>query len=143
MFTIISIHYGAILVSLSIFWVFGPQGLKLEFPGAFSDPIIKPLFEFDWHTYLCTKKRVSHVTPFLISFIYTNAVFVDLASECSHPLLTHAKRTNMIEHASCRYMTKSFVSSSYRFKNRLIPNKTDVQNKEDCSKFISLVLQYV
>ncbi|XP_003976705.1 probable inactive peptidyl-prolyl cis-trans isomerase-like 6 [Takifugu rubripes] len=33
------------------------EGLKLEFSDAFSDPIIKPLFEFDWHTYLCNKKR--------------------------------------------------------------------------------------
>lgn len=73
MFTFISTHYGAILVSLIIFWVFGRQGLKLEFPDAFLDPIIKPLFEFDWHTYLCNKKRVSHVMPFSIRYIYTHA----------------------------------------------------------------------
>lgn len=50
-----------------IFFVFniiylGPQGLKQEFPDAFSDPKIQPLFEFDWHIYLCSKKRVGHVT---------------------------------------------------------------------------------
>lgn len=73
MFSIISIHYGAILVSLTIFWVLGRQGLNLEFPDAFSDPIIKPLFEFEWHTYLCNKKRVSHVIQFLIRYIYTHA----------------------------------------------------------------------
>lgn len=36
------------------------QGLKQKFPEAFLDPKIQPLLEFDWHTYLCDKKRVSH-----------------------------------------------------------------------------------
>lgn len=35
-----------------------PQGLKQQFPEAFLDPEIRPLFEFEWHTYLCTKKQV-------------------------------------------------------------------------------------
>ncbi|XP_018528133.1 LOW QUALITY PROTEIN: probable inactive peptidyl-prolyl cis-trans isomerase-like 6 [Lates calcarifer] len=33
------------------------EGLKQKFPEAFLDPKIRPLLEFDWHTYLCNKKR--------------------------------------------------------------------------------------
>lgn len=39
---------------------YAPQGLKQKFPEAFLDPKIQPLLEFDWHTYLCDKKMVSH-----------------------------------------------------------------------------------
>ncbi|XP_040920601.1 probable inactive peptidyl-prolyl cis-trans isomerase-like 6 [Toxotes jaculatrix] len=33
------------------------EGLKQKFPEAFLDPKIQPLLEFDWHTYICNKKR--------------------------------------------------------------------------------------
>uniref|UniRef100_A0A3Q4N2E1 Peptidyl-prolyl cis-trans isomerase n=1 Tax=Neolamprologus brichardi TaxID=32507 RepID=A0A3Q4N2E1_NEOBR len=33
------------------------EGLKQQFPAAFLDPEIRPLFEFEWHGYLCDKKR--------------------------------------------------------------------------------------
>ncbi|KAM4522469.1 putative inactive peptidyl-prolyl cis-trans isomerase-like 6 [Odontesthes bonariensis] len=33
------------------------EGLKQKFPDDFLDPKIQPLLEFDWHTYLCNKKR--------------------------------------------------------------------------------------
>ncbi|KAM8726609.1 putative inactive peptidyl-prolyl cis-trans isomerase-like 6 isoform 2-T2 [Acanthopagrus schlegelii] len=33
------------------------KGLKQKFPEAFLDPKIQPLFELDWHNYLCDKKR--------------------------------------------------------------------------------------
>uniref|UniRef100_A0A3P8QLB5 PPIase cyclophilin-type domain-containing protein n=1 Tax=Astatotilapia calliptera TaxID=8154 RepID=A0A3P8QLB5_ASTCA len=33
------------------------EGLKLQFPTAFLDPEIRPLFEFEWHGYLCDKKK--------------------------------------------------------------------------------------
>uniref|UniRef100_A0A3Q1IM26 PPIase cyclophilin-type domain-containing protein n=1 Tax=Anabas testudineus TaxID=64144 RepID=A0A3Q1IM26_ANATE len=33
------------------------EGLKQKFPDVFLDPIIKPLLEFDWRTYLNDKKR--------------------------------------------------------------------------------------
>lgn len=83
MFTIISLYNGTIFVSLSILLFFGPQGLKLEFPGVFSDPKIQPLFEFDWQAYLCNKKRVSHVTNLeLVLFIHALSV-----SEFSVPIL--------------------------------------------------------
>lgn len=47
-------------------FVFANQGLKQKFPEAFSDPKIQPLLEFDWHTYLFNKKRVS-LMPFVQS----------------------------------------------------------------------------
>lgn len=37
------------------------QGLKQKFPEAFLDPVIQPLLEFDWCSYLINKKRVSCV----------------------------------------------------------------------------------
>ncbi|XP_024863196.1 probable inactive peptidyl-prolyl cis-trans isomerase-like 6 isoform X2 [Kryptolebias marmoratus] len=33
------------------------EGLQQKFPEEFLDPKIQPLFEFDWHNYLCNKKR--------------------------------------------------------------------------------------
>ncbi|XP_049914773.1 probable inactive peptidyl-prolyl cis-trans isomerase-like 6 isoform X2 [Epinephelus moara] len=33
------------------------EGLKQKFPDAFLEPKIRPLLEFDWHSYLCNKKR--------------------------------------------------------------------------------------
>ncbi|KAM7367839.1 hypothetical protein PAMP_014110 [Pampus punctatissimus] len=33
------------------------EGLKQKFPEAFMDPTIQPLLEFEWHTFLCNKKR--------------------------------------------------------------------------------------
>ncbi|XP_051265769.1 probable inactive peptidyl-prolyl cis-trans isomerase-like 6 [Dicentrarchus labrax] len=33
------------------------EGLKQKFPESFLHPKIQPLLEFDWHTYLCNKKR--------------------------------------------------------------------------------------
>ncbi|XP_047429915.1 probable inactive peptidyl-prolyl cis-trans isomerase-like 6 [Mugil cephalus] len=33
------------------------EELKQKFPEAFLDPKIDPLLEFDWHTYLCNKKK--------------------------------------------------------------------------------------
>lgn len=39
---------------------YAQQGLKQKFPEAFLDPKIQPLFELDWHNYLCDKKRVRH-----------------------------------------------------------------------------------
>ncbi|KAF7230520.1 probable inactive peptidyl-prolyl cis-trans isomerase-like 6 isoform X1 [Nothobranchius furzeri] len=33
------------------------EGLKEKFPMDFQDPKILPLFDLDWHTYLCNKKR--------------------------------------------------------------------------------------
>ncbi|XP_051792631.1 probable inactive peptidyl-prolyl cis-trans isomerase-like 6 [Acanthochromis polyacanthus] len=33
------------------------KGLKQQFPEAFLEPKIQPLLEFDWHAYLCNKKR--------------------------------------------------------------------------------------
>ncbi|KAI3364270.1 hypothetical protein L3Q82_011075 [Scortum barcoo] len=40
------------------------EGLKQKFPDAFLDPKIQPLLEFDWHTYLCNKRRLfSDVCP--------------------------------------------------------------------------------
>ncbi|KAM3603421.1 uncharacterized protein V6R79_021866 [Siganus canaliculatus] len=33
------------------------EGLKQKFPEAFSDLKIQPLFETEWHTYVCDKKR--------------------------------------------------------------------------------------
>uniref|UniRef100_A0A3B3UYE1 Peptidyl-prolyl cis-trans isomerase n=1 Tax=Poecilia latipinna TaxID=48699 RepID=A0A3B3UYE1_9TELE len=33
------------------------EGLKQQFPDDLLDPVIVPLLEFDWHEYLCKKKR--------------------------------------------------------------------------------------
>lgn len=52
------------LTATLISFDYAQQGLKQKFPEAFLDPKIRPLLEFDWHTYLCNKKRVSRLVIF-------------------------------------------------------------------------------